>query len=90
MLPDRVSNPGPLTYESGALPIQSIEEKKHVFKMERLAAEQNVKPAVQSKEDQSNVSAETPKIPAFDKSKDEMDSLKGMLQHRRKRIGQPV
>ena len=23
MLPDRVSNPGPLTYESGALPIQS-------------------------------------------------------------------
>ena len=23
MLPDRVSNPGPLTYESGALPIQT-------------------------------------------------------------------
>ena len=22
MLPDRVSNPGPLTYESGALPIE--------------------------------------------------------------------
>ena len=31
---------------------QSIEEKKHVLEMERLAAEQNVKPAVQSKEDQ--------------------------------------
>ena len=53
---------------------QSIEEKKHVFEMERLAAEQNVKAAVQSKEDQSNVSAKTPKIPAFDESKDEMDS----------------
>ena len=24
MLPDRVSNPGPLTYESGALPIAII------------------------------------------------------------------
>ena len=24
MLPDRVSNPGPLTYESGALPITSF------------------------------------------------------------------
>ena len=24
MLPDRVSNPGPLTYESGALPIASL------------------------------------------------------------------
>ena len=53
---------------------QSIEEKKHVFEMERLAAEKNVKPAVQSKEDQLNVSAKTPKIPAFDESKDEMDS----------------
>ena len=24
MLPDRVSNPGPLTYESGALPIRTV------------------------------------------------------------------
>ena len=24
MLPDRVSNPGPLTYESGALPIAAV------------------------------------------------------------------
>ena len=24
MLPDRVSNPGPLTYESGALPIRML------------------------------------------------------------------
>ena len=24
MLPDRVSNPGPLTYESGALPIADV------------------------------------------------------------------
>ena len=24
MLPDRVSNPGPLTYESGALPIRNV------------------------------------------------------------------
>ena len=24
MLPDRVSNPGPLTYESGALPIDMV------------------------------------------------------------------
>ena len=32
MLPDRVSNPGPLTYESGALPIAlrgpAVEEEK--------------------------------------------------------------
>ena len=30
MLPDRVSNPGPLTYESGALPIalRGVLEKK--------------------------------------------------------------
>ena len=27
MLPDRVSNPGPLTYESGALPIAEISPK---------------------------------------------------------------
>ena len=26
MLPDRVSNPGPLTYESGALPIAVVSE----------------------------------------------------------------
>ena len=26
MLPDRVSNPGPLTYESGALPIALCED----------------------------------------------------------------
>ena len=26
MLPDRVSNPGPLTYESGALPIESMDK----------------------------------------------------------------
>ena len=27
MLPDRVSNPGPLTYESGALPIAKLWKK---------------------------------------------------------------
>ena len=40
MLPDRVSNPGPLTYESGALPIalrpkkgnNSIENLRNRFK----------------------------------------------------------
>ena len=42
--------------------------------MERLASEQNVKPAVQPKEDESNVSAKTPNIPAFDESKDEIVS----------------
>ena len=72
---------------------QDIEQKKHIFEMERLAAEQNVKPAVQHKEDKSSVTAKTPKIPALDEGKDEMDSiclgLKGMLQLRngRKRIG---
>ena len=54
---------------------QGIKEKKHVFEMERLAAEQNAKPAVQSKEDKSYVSAKVPKLPAFDGSKDEMDSF---------------
>ena len=29
MLPDRVSNPGPLTYESGALPI-ALRDPAHV------------------------------------------------------------
>ena len=29
MLPDRVSNPGPLTYESGALPIALCGPAKH-------------------------------------------------------------
>ena len=41
MLPDRVSNPGPLIYESGALPIAlrgpvkkaECSEKKDVFKL---------------------------------------------------------
>ena len=42
--------------------------------MKRLAAEQNVKPAVQHKEDKSYITAKTPKILAFDDSKDEMDS----------------
>ena len=28
MLPDRVSNPGPLTYESGALPIAPARTEK--------------------------------------------------------------
>ena len=53
---------------------QDIEQKKHIFEMERLAAEQNIKPAVQHKEDKSYVTAKTPKIPAFDEGKDEMDS----------------
>ena len=69
---------------------QDIEQKKHIFEMERLAAEQNIKPAVQHKEDKSYVTAKTPKIPAFDEGKDEMDSyLKGMLQLKngRKKIG---
>ena len=30
MLPDRVSNPGPLTYESGALPIALRGPDSHV------------------------------------------------------------
>ena len=47
---------------------------KHIFEMERLTAEQVVKPAVQHKEDKSYVTAKTPKIPAFDEGKDEMDS----------------
>ena len=29
MLPDRVSNPGPLAYESGALPIALLRNKKN-------------------------------------------------------------
>ena len=53
---------------------QDIEQKKHIFEMERLAAEQNIKPAVQHKEDKSYITAKTPKIPAFDEGKDEMDS----------------
>ena len=53
---------------------QDIEQKKHIFETERLAAEQNVKPAVQPKEDKSYVTAKTPKIPTFDEGKDEMDS----------------
>ena len=31
MLPDRVSNPGPLTYESGALPIALRGPAKSIF-----------------------------------------------------------
>ena len=53
---------------------QDTEQKKHIFEMERLAAEQNIKPAAQHKEDKSYVTAKTPKIPAFDEGKDEMDS----------------
>ena len=53
---------------------QDIEQKKHIFEMERLAAEQNIKPAVQHKEDKSYVTAKTQKFPAFDEGKDEMDS----------------
>ena len=33
MLPDRVSNPGPLTYESGALPI-ALRGPAHQFEYE--------------------------------------------------------
>ena len=36
---------------------QDIVQKKHIFEMERLVAEQNVKPAVQYKEDKSYVTA---------------------------------
>ena len=33
MLPDRVSNPGPLTYESGALPTKTnADKRKYSFK----------------------------------------------------------
>ena len=53
---------------------QDIEQTKHIFEMERLAAEQNIKPAVQHNKDKSYVTAKTPKIPAFDEGKDEMDS----------------
>ena len=35
MLPDRVSNPGPLTYESGALPI-ALRGPANVTEVERL------------------------------------------------------
>ena len=45
-----------------------------IFEMERLAAEQNVKPAMQHTEDKPYVTAKTPKIPALDEGKDEMDS----------------
>ena len=31
MLPDRVSNPGPLTYESGALPIALCGPAKYMY-----------------------------------------------------------
>ena len=31
MLPDQVSNPGPLTYESGALPIELSNEEERFF-----------------------------------------------------------
>ena len=31
MLPDRVSNPGPLAYESGALPIACKAEARHMY-----------------------------------------------------------
>ena len=48
--------------------------KRNIFEMERLAAEQNVKPAVQHKEHKSYVTAKTPKIPAFDEGKDKMES----------------
>ena len=44
MLPDRVSNPGPLTYESGALPIAlpgpaiSVKkQQKHILQLCRMA-----------------------------------------------------
>ena len=44
MLPDRVSNPGPLTYESGALPIAlrgpaviQISIKSHFFLIANIA-----------------------------------------------------
>ena len=35
MLPDRVSNPGPLTYESGALPIalRGLASKQEITKL---------------------------------------------------------
>ena len=33
MLPDRVSNPGPLTYESGALPIALRGPASNVFEV---------------------------------------------------------
>ena len=65
---------------------QDIEQKKHIFEMERLAAEQNIKPAVQHKEDKSYVTAKTPKIPAFDEGKDEMDSY--LLRFERYAIAQ--
>ena len=35
MLPDRVSNPGPLTYESGALPI-ALRGPAFLYEMELL------------------------------------------------------
>ena len=54
MLPDRVSNPGPVTYESGALPIalRGPAEKKELIKQlqtlyfdrDMSAGQQNVTP----------------------------------------------
>ena len=47
MLPDRVSNPGPLTYESGALPIALrgpaiFEEEPHVMPCKHVAGTYSV------------------------------------------------
>ena len=39
MLPDRVSNPGPLTYESGALPIALRGPANHSSSMSATAKE---------------------------------------------------
>ena len=39
MLPDRVSNPGPLTYESGALPIElrGPDYRRHLGVLEKIS-----------------------------------------------------
>ena len=43
MLPDRVSNPGPLTYESGALPIALRGPAKKMLEDSRKNRRENLK-----------------------------------------------
>ena len=42
MLPDRVSNPGPLTYESGALPIALRGPAGAIFNFNKLNSDLNI------------------------------------------------
>ena len=46
MLPDRVSNPGPLTYESGALPIALRDPAPKLFVKDLLNLMLHIKPSL--------------------------------------------